>query len=309
MQPNLVGSPTDSPSAPKTPIWLKAVRTLVVIILLSFISYGFIVYADAKQKSDEKNLVAQTQAKNDETDRLVKLALQKRIDFAKSEEARARNNSEKYEKELLEKSTKPQPNQEASKKPSDCGVKDPASYTVVINKQNCFSPIDWQPTDLVSVEGFKFRNEPSPYLIDMMASARTAGVGFNLASTYRSYTDQKTVYDGWLALKSNNTLLAESVSARPGYSEHQTGLAIDIKTTNCSLECLKTSPQYLWLKQRAHEFGFVERYPEGLASITGYSHEPWHWRFIGIEDATRMKNLGIETLEMFYRIKGGEYSQ
>lgn len=139
-----------------------------------------------------------------------------------------------------------------------------------------------------------------------MAAAVAAGLGFDLSSAYRSYSDQQVTYNNWVRVNGSQAA-ADTVSARPGYSEHQTGLAADLKVGGCALECFANTAQYTWLTQHAANYGFIQRYPVGLTSITGYSPEAWHWRYVGVATATDMKAKGIQTLEQYFGITGGDY--
>ena len=89
---------------------------------------------------------------------------------------------------------------------------------------------------------------------------------------------------------------ADRYSARPGYSEHQTGLAVDINTTSTSFE---HSRQFKWLQKHAHEYGFILRYPKGKEWITGYAYEPWHYRYVGEDVAKIIYKEGI-TYEQYH---------
>lgn len=110
--------------------------------------------------------------------------------------------------------------------------------------------------------------------------------GFIITSGYRSYQRQQEVY-------------AESEPGKaqqPGASEHQTGLAFDVTTeTNSGFE---STPQYAWLSQHAHEYGFIQRYPANKSNVTGISYEPWHYRYVGVDAAKKMRHTG-QTLEEF----------
>ena len=121
----------------------------------------------------------------------------------------------------------------------------------------------------------------------MFAAAEAENMnGYIVTSGYRSYERQSEVY-------------AESEPGKaqePGASEHQTGLAFDV-TTETS-EGFESTPQYAWLQQHAHEYGFIQRYPANKADETGISYEPWHYRYVGVEAATQIWQQGI-TLEAF----------
>ena len=121
----------------------------------------------------------------------------------------------------------------------------------------------------------------------MFAAAEADNVnGFIVTSGYRDYQRQAEIY-------------AESepgLAQEPGASEHQTGMAFDVTTeTNDGFE---STEQYAWLRAHAHEYGFIQRYPANKADETGISYEPWHYRYVGVEAATRIREADM-TLEAF----------
>ena len=254
--------------------------------------------ATKERETTHKHRIAQIDAE-------TKQAIQKKIDDArKAEEEAKKKAAEEEAKRKAEAAAKPTGTVAA---PANCGTANPGSVTVVINKKHCFSPLSWAPSDLASVNGYLLRAEAAGQMTAMMNAALAAGLGFELSSAYRSYSDQATVYSHWVRVNGSQAA-ADTVSARPGYSEHQTGLAADLKVGGCALECFAGSAQYTWLTQHAAEYGFIQRYPVGLTSITGYSPEAWHWRYVGVATATDMKNKGIQTLEQYFGISGGDYN-
>ena len=183
----------------------------------------------------------------------------------------------------------------------------PGQIDVIANKKHCFNPINNVPGDLVSYHGYLVSSKMEPHIDAMFVAAKTAGVPMNLSSTYRSYNDQVNVYNSWVAVN-GSTAAADTVSARPGYSEHQTGFAMDLEVnSSCVLECFGKSTQYAWLQSHAADYGFVQRYQSGYENITGYSAEAWHWRYVGSIVAKDMKSKGIHTLEQYWSISGGDY--
>ncbi len=132
---------------------------------------------------------------------------------------------------------------------------------------------------------------------DTLAAAAAAdGLNIYLSSGFRSYDYQAKIYNNyvnWYGQEKTDTL-----SARPGHSEHQTGLAIDVNTINDSFI---GTPEAIWLAEHAHEYGFIIRYPKGKEHITGYKYEPWHIRYLGVETATAVYNSGL-TLEEYLGI-------
>ena len=174
---------------------------------------------------------------------------------------------------------------------------DPASPWVIVNKLNPLQPVDYAPelrvVDVPYVYEPRMRPEAAD-AIERMFAAFTAETGLEMQSqsAYRSYQTQVGVYQG------NDTL-----TARPGYSEHQTGWVMDIsaKPLNCALQiCFGQTPQGQWLAAHAYEYGFVIRYPEGKTEVTGYQYEPWHVRYVGTSLATEMHDTGVQTLEEFF---------
>ncbi len=129
-------------------------------------------------------------------------------------------------------------------------------------------------------------------------------LGYDVSNNYsgfRSYETQTGLYQSYVA--SDGQENADRYSARPGYSEHQTGLAFDLTESSGALLTEETAAN--WLKENAHEYGFVVRYPEGKESITGYMAESWHIRFIG-DEAKAIYTSGL-TLEEYYGVSGGDY--
>lgn len=139
---------------------------------------------------------------------------------------------------------------------------------------------------------------------DMMAQdAKKQGIELVAFSTYRSFEYQQTLYNKYVEQDGKDE--ADRYSARPGYSEHQTGLAFDIgekgKENLWLTEEFGESEAGKWLSENAHKYGFILRYPKGKEDITGYMYESWHYRYLGIELATRVKESGL-TLEEYLGI-------
>ena len=149
----------------------------------------------------------------------------------------------------------------------------------------------------------------------MISDARKAGLGVYVGSCYRSLDDQARIFNYsmedrrdaglsyWEAFKSVSLLVAE-----PGTSEHALGMALDL-TSNVYVELdegQEKTPEYKWFKENCYKYGFILRYPPNTAEITGISYEPWHYRYVGVEDATKITELGItleEYLEEYYGYK------
>lgn len=189
---------------------------------------------------------------------------------------------------------------------------DPASQWVIVNKQRPLDPKDYVPSGLVvpniplrsnitSTEKY-VRQITATALEKLVAAAQTDGVTFNLQSGYRSYTFQVSLYNRYVQQQGQS--VADTQSARPGYSEHQTGLAADlggVTNPGCNVEtCFGETAEGKWLAAHAYEYGFIIRYPLNRNATTGYIYEPWHVRYVGIDLAAEMHKTNITTLEDFF---------
>ena len=125
-------------------------------------------------------------------------------------------------------------------------------------------------------------------LQEMFAAAKEDGLELFVKSGFRSYSTQKSLYNGYV--KRDGAAAADRYSARPGHSEHQTGLAFDINKADSSFT---GSKEAIWLAENCYKYGFIIRYPEGKESVTGYIYEPWHIRYLGVETATSVYNSGL----------------
>lgn len=263
------------------------------------------MHADQSQQSAAAKTLADQKVAFAKLDAEAKITLQKKIDAARAAEAAAKKAA--AAKAAADAANAAQAaSLQASISNANCAVSNTSSLTVVINKKHCLNPLSYVPPNLISVDGYLMRSEAASAMQTMMAVAVKAGLPFGLTSTYRSYQNQVTTYNNWVAVN-GSAALADQVSARPGYSEHQTGLAADLKVGSCVLDCFGTTGQYKWLVAHAASYGFIERYPAGLTSITGYDTESWHWRYVGPTTAQDMKQKGIETLEEYFGISGGGY--
>lgn len=177
-----------------------------------------------------------------------------------------------------------------------------ASIWVVANKSRPLSPIDYAPNDLVDTgNGQLMRQEAAAALQEMIKAAAADGLSIQPLSGYRSYQTQQTVYSREVA--TYGQAVADTQSAKPGHSEHQTGLSMDVGGGGCGIEdCFGNTTEGKWVAANAYTYGFIIRYPEGKQSITGYRYEPWHVRYVGKELATEMKRANIATLEEFFNL-------
>lgn len=133
---------------------------------------------------------------------------------------------------------------------------------------------------------------------EMAAEAKLSGINLTAFSTYRAYAYQVTLYDRYV--QKDGVEAADRYSARPGYSEHQTGMAFDIGEVNYekhwASNSFKETEAGKWVAANAYRYGFILRYPEGKEDITGYMHESWHFRYVGKDIAEEIfkRNITLE---------------
>lgn len=185
---------------------------------------------------------------------------------------------------------------------------DPASLWVVVNKGRIL-PSLYAPSVVVpkvtnhygnGSNDSHLRPEATSAIEKMFAVARTDNLSLVLYSGYRSYPEQVTTYNGFVAR--DGAAKADTYSARPGHSEHQTGLAADISATSgkCDLsQCFADTPEGKWLAANAYKYGFILRYTKDAQSLTGFVSEPWHFRFVGKDLAAQIHQTS-QTLEQFF---------
>lgn len=230
-----------------------------------------------------------------------------KLEEEKNREAAAVEEDEKTEKTPL--GIIPSNNQSESIIQTTCNNAsthtNPNATDLMVNKKHCLIPLDFVPPDLVNSNGATISAKAANDFNQMMADAAAAGQPLIVSSSYRSYSTQVSTYNYWVSV--NGQQGADTVSARPGYSEHQTGLAIDVGAGSCILDCFGSTSQYQWLQANAANYGFIQRYYSGYDSITGYVGEEWHYRYVGAATAQDMKVKGVKTLEQYWGMEGGSY--
>lgn len=165
-------------------------------------------------------------------------------------------------------------------------VEEPESLTVLVNQYHVL-PADYVPQLVYLPPAYtnqrdRLRPEAYEAFVQMVDAAAQEGLHIYNASAYRSYTTQKWVYQRYV--RQEGIQAADTYSARPGCSEHQTGLVLDINTASFS-DRFEETEEYAWLVENCWRYGFLLRFPEGKEALTGYQFEPWHYRYVGLETA------------------------
>ncbi|MBH5319813.1 M15 family metallopeptidase [Paenibacillus sp. GSMTC-2017] len=188
-------------------------------------------------------------------------------------------------------------------------VAEPENVTALVNPFNKL-PDDYTPADLVypdvrfifseKIEKRMMRKEAAEALEKLFSGSEEDGIYLAGVSAYRSHATQVKLFDRYV--KRDGYEKARTYSALPGTSEHETGLAVDVTSSDgkcAAADCFGDTKESDWLKKNAANYGFIIRYPEGKDKITGYQYEPWHLRYVGTDIAAELAASG-ETLEEYY---------
>ena len=174
---------------------------------------------------------------------------------------------------------------------------------VLTNKFNKLSD-DYEPDDLIDIsnvysygENQKLRESAYNAFIDMFNAAKKEDITLIVNSSYRSYKDQEETYNDYSNWYGKNE--ADKIAARPGFSEHQTGLTVDIQTYKSTRSNFEETDAFKWLQNNSYKYGYILRYPKDLEYLTGYSYESWHYRYVGREVAEYIHNNNI-TYDEYY---------
>ena len=173
---------------------------------------------------------------------------------------------------------------------------------LLVNKYTKLSN-DYVPENLVNIPlTYAFDdNQTTEEVLDafknMANAAKKEDLTLIVNSSYRDYASQEEVWNSYENAYGEE--YADSIAARPGFSEHQTGLALDITTYGANKNTFEETDEFKWLQNNAYKYGFILRYPKGKEDITGYAYESWHYRYVGKEAATEIKNMNI-TFDEYY---------
>ena len=241
--------------------------------------YEYIKIGDIFMKDEKGNIVAKKDGISKITIKHITQNLKKSITIKVNKKTNEKNNSKTKDenKPIIE-------------------IKNGITYVngiLIVNKTYSV-PKDYNPGSLTS--------EAKNAFDEMQKAASVDNIKLWIASGFRSYSLQTSLYNNYV-LKDGKTK-ADTYSARPGHSEHQTGLAMDLNIIDSSFE---GTPEAIWIEKNCYKYGFIIRYPKGKEEITGYKYEPWHVRYLGKELSEKVYNSG-KTLEEYLNITS-KYSE
>lgn len=188
-------------------------------------------------------------------------------------------------------------NQDKPKYNYDIPVSGYDDICIIVNKYYKV-PDGYSPPDLVNVDGQKMRKEAADAFVKMRNDASRENLRIRAVSGYRTVSYQRGLYNRYLSSDSQENV--DRYSARPGYSEHHTGLAVDVFGSVDGLRQFENTPEFPWVRDNCYKYGFIIRYFEETEDITGYESEPWHLRYVGARVSTDMKEKGINSFEEYH---------
>lgn len=178
-------------------------------------------------------------------------------------------------------------------------IENPNKLLVLVNKNNKLDK-NYVPNDLEEInvkysnEGKFLRKDAKEAFETLSSDASKLGYKVIAVSAYRNYEYQDKLFNYYT--EKYGIEYALGCSAKPGHSEHQTGLAVDVMGSNNSYDDFEFSDEFEWMRDNAYKYGFILRYPKGKENITGFKYEPWHYRYVGKEVAKIIyeKNIVLE---------------
>ena len=183
-------------------------------------------------------------------------------------------------------------------KPTDTSKKE----LMLVNKYNYLDE-NYKPKDITQITSrYAYDDTEAPqeilnYYTEMFNDAEASGIDLIISSGYRSYQEQDETYEYYKKTKGKESV--KTYAPLPGYSEHQTGLAFDILTTNVTTTDFEKTKEFKWLQDNSYKYGFILRYPKGKEKITGDEYESWHYRYVGKEVAKKIYDEKI-TFDEYY---------
>lgn len=275
---------------------IKKGPKIVLILLIVFLAIGGLIINQKNQETEEK-----PKKQTKEEQKIEKL---KSIPYYKKE----------YQKRYLEYQ-KENPNLSVENivtyvnigidKPYYTNTKKAENLNtnlILVNKYNYLTedyiPENLEPIDIAYARsGMQLVREAKEAFETLSEDAKKEGMNIIAMSSYRSYDYQVNLYDNYVATDGKEA--ADTYSARAGYSEHQTGLAVDVYNKVLPYTSFEETEEFNWMQENAYKYGFILRFPKDKVNITGYQYESWHYRYVGKEVAKYIHNHDL-TLEEYY---------
>lgn len=266
-------------------------KKMSAFLLIGIIIVGIVYIMNKENYKEDSNIETNININDQEENELLLSGLDRDDENSNNIEANKQNNNEEEIKRLEEILNNP--------------------FFILINRENGLSE-DYVPDNLKKCEVNFLKNAPDnllnadveEVLKEMFNDALGDGISLIGISGYRSYEVQETLYVSRVRARGKQS--ASKYTAEPGFSEHQSGLAIDILSNEYTSldEGFENTEAFKWLKENCYKYGFILRYLKGREDITGYNYEPWHFRYIGnVEAATEIMTRDITFEEYINELK------
>lgn len=266
---------------------------LVIVVLAGVATWMHYVSSYQGAHNTSKDSAAQLQVKKSKSEKAAKTPQSKTVT----------SQTEPVPKPKA--ATSPAPQTTSTPNPAH---RNPSNIDVMVNKKHPLVPLGFVPS--LGLANCSRAINVSKDVVDDLNSlckaAQATGVPLGVSSSYRSYSTQASTYSYWVGQDGKEA--ADTYSARPGYSEHQTGLSLDFRVPDgATLSAFSGTPQQKWLAQNGWKYGFIQRYTSMNSAETGYVAESWHYRYIGRTAAADYTKRGISSLEKYWNMPGGSY--
>lgn len=280
---------------------MKKIFWYVLLIFIGVVVVSLIVFVDKKVNHTNKNTT------NEKTDKLNYLNnIDKKIDYFNYQYLDRYVDYKKYNTTLsdVDVITRVNLNLDVPYYQNTRQSTKLNKTDILVNKY-IYLPSDYVPNNLTELSS-KFTDsnkllvyEAKEAFEKMATKAKEDGYNLRVISAYRSYEYQTTLYDNYV--KKDGVDKADKYSARPGHSEHQTGLVIDIDNISTNYENFESTEEFKWMMDNSYKYGFILRYPEGKENITGYDYESWHYRYVGEKIANFIVSNNLTFDEYYVR--------
>ena len=274
-------------------IAIIAIGAAIIIAIIAVVNYALDSYAAKKAEEEAAAAAAAAEAENDDSELMINIKYLWYFDETREERyiafAAARP-------ELSYEEVCWMVNVDLDRAPytMTTEVSNPKDIRVLVTKQ-FYLPEGFAPDDLISVSDAQLRKEAGDALNEMMRAAWAEGHTLWTTSGFRTFEKQEQLYNGYM--ERDGQAVADTFSARPGYSEHQTGLALDLNNVE---DAFGDTPEGKWVAENCWEYGFIVRYTKENTDITRFKPEPWHVRYIGIDAAKKMHDEKIASFEEYW---------
>ncbi len=288
-------------------------KLYLFLLIIAIIAFGVFFFTNKKEdnkKEEKQEEQKEPEKKKEKTEEEIKLEklnnINEKLDFFKMEYLDRYISYKENNPSLSDEQVIVDVNIGLDNKFYEDRKDSPNKHTnIVLCNKLYYLGEDYEPKDLTLISSKyssdkKYMTKDAAQAFEKLAEdAKKEGYNIRAVSTYRSYSYQTNLYNNYAAKDGKEK--ADTYSARPGYSEHQTGLAVDVDNKQLSYTNFGKSKEFTWMQENAYKYGFILRYTKEWESITGYMNEPWHYRYVGVEIASYIQEHPMPYEEYYVR--------